>query len=161
MNLPPNMIATGFADEPSDDLTVTSVFVYGTLKRGQCRERCWPRRPETVQPATIAGRLHDLGPYPALLEGVDRILGELWKFDLDDMPETLRALDEVECYGTDDVDLYVRRIIACTTEDGATVRAFTYYLANPAQANGCPVVPPNAEGLCVWPLPKRRGMAAS
>src|SRR5438093_3247250 len=44
------------------------VFVYGTLKRGEERARCWPRSPERVVPATTQGRLYDLGTYPALVQ---------------------------------------------------------------------------------------------
>lgn len=45
---------------------ITDLFVYGTLKRGQCRETMWPRPPVSVRPAFIRGRLYDLGPYPAI-----------------------------------------------------------------------------------------------
>jgi gamma-glutamylcyclotransferase (GGCT)/AIG2-like uncharacterized protein YtfP len=75
------------------DRPVDCVFVYGTLKRGQVRERSWPRQPLAVEPAWTLGRLFDLGPYPGLLAGTDRVLGELWRFAAEDLPETLRVLD--------------------------------------------------------------------
>lgn len=132
---------------------IVAVFVYGTLKRGQVREHCWPRRPNSVEPATIRGRLVDLGPYPALLDGDSLVLGELWRFDPADMGETLRALDEVECFGVDDVDLYVRRVVDCDLLAGGGDRAFAYYLADPATADGHPAAPVDDAGRAYW-LPR-------
>jgi gamma-glutamylcyclotransferase (GGCT)/AIG2-like uncharacterized protein YtfP len=131
-----------------------AVFVYGTLKRGGERERCWPRRPLSVEPATVLARLYDLGPYPALLpaesQDQDVVLGELWSFAVADMEATLRALDDVECFGVDDVDLYVRRVVACTTLDGAVVGAHCYFLADPREAERSRRVRPDARGYCQW-----------
>lgn len=72
------------------------VFVYGTLKRGQCREDCWPVTPVYVESAWALGSLWDLGPYPALLRGHDRVKGELWSFELGDVPHVLAVLDQIE-----------------------------------------------------------------
>ena len=131
-----------------------AVFVYGTLKRGEERAGCWPRIPRSVVPATVVARLFDLGPYPALLPGEsndqDIVLGELWRFDPADLAETLRVLDEVECYGVDDVDLYERRIVTCSTLTGETVDAHCYFLADPQQAQRSRRMPPDARGWCEW-----------
>ncbi|MGV3486875.1 MAG: gamma-glutamylcyclotransferase family protein [Planctomycetaceae bacterium] len=85
---------------------ITDIFVYGTLKRGECRESMWPRRPLQIRPAYVRGQLYDIGPYPALLvdeqdgqsadEDLDWVAGELWSFERSDMDETLLALDEIE-----------------------------------------------------------------
>ena len=61
------------------------IFVYGTLKRGEVRETSWPRQPVSIEWGTLAGRLHDLGPYPALVEGEDKVLGELWQVEPADL----------------------------------------------------------------------------
>ncbi|MFO0904333.1 MAG: gamma-glutamylcyclotransferase family protein [Pirellulales bacterium] len=128
-----------------------AVFVYGTLKRGQEREGCWPRAPRAVLRAKTRGRLHDLGPYPALIPGDDWVAGEVWQLAPEDVAETLRVLDEVECFGVDDVDLYVRREVECwTAADGQPLRAFVYFLADETEARRSPRVPLNAEGLAEW-----------
>lgn len=44
---------------------ITSVFVYGTLQRGEVREHCWPHAPVSIEWGTIRGQLRDLGEYPA------------------------------------------------------------------------------------------------
>lgn len=85
--------------QPNAPARLEHVFVYGTLKRGQCRERCWPRTPVRIEPAWTLGSLRDLGPYPALLVGSDRVLGELWSFEPRDILDVLTVLDQIE--GTD------------------------------------------------------------
>lgn len=132
----------------------TAVFAYGTLKRGQERESCWPRRPVRVDAATVRARLFDLGPYPALLPAdgadADDVSGELWTFAAEDFPATLRALDEVECYGIDDVDLYERRVIDCRLPTGDLVAAYVYFLADVDEALRSPRVRPGADGTVEW-----------
>lgn len=83
-------------DDEGELQTLKHVFVYGTLKRGQCRERCWPAKPVVIHPAWTFGKLVDLGPYPALLPGTDRVLGELWSLKADDFGQVLKVLDQVE-----------------------------------------------------------------
>ena len=131
---------------------ILAVFVYGTLKRGQVREGCWPRQPLRVMPAETRGRLHDLGPYPALIPGPDRVKGELWFLAETDVAETLRVLDEVECYGIEDVDLYVRRVVECRTlDDDQWHSAYVYFLADESYARRHPAVSTRADGLAEWP----------
>jgi gamma-glutamylcyclotransferase (GGCT)/AIG2-like uncharacterized protein YtfP len=45
---------------------VISIFVYGTLKRGYANHDRFCRNAIDIQPATVWGRLYDLGAYPAL-----------------------------------------------------------------------------------------------
>jgi len=132
---------------PSENLPI---FVYGTLKRGEEREPMWPRPAIKVERATTQGRLFDLGPYPALTEGTDTIDGELWHIAVDDLDVTLAALDEIECFGNDDVDLYVRRIVRCQTESGAIQKAYTYFLAAPNELADRSSIPPGQDGKCRW-----------
>ena len=126
------------------------VFVYGTLKRGEERSNRWPHPPVKVERATTSGRLRDLGPYPALVEGAGIVLGELWHLRLADLPETLRVLDEIECFGTENVDLYVRRIVSCRNDQGELYRAYTYFFADPQAIENAPFVEPNEHGVIDW-----------
>jgi gamma-glutamylcyclotransferase (GGCT)/AIG2-like uncharacterized protein YtfP len=130
---------------------IAQVFVYGTLKRGQERERNWPRPPRRIEPAEIRGELYDLGPYPALLHGDDRVLGELWFLEPADLEATLRTLDEIECFGVEDVDLYVRETVECRTlADGLIHSAHVYFLADPGHARIHRRVRPGADGFVEW-----------
>jgi gamma-glutamylcyclotransferase (GGCT)/AIG2-like uncharacterized protein YtfP len=77
-------------------MTKPLVFVYGSLRRGQ---RAHPRlRPAAVclGPASIAGRLHDCGGYPAAQPSrrpAERLHGELYRLT---RPGVLAALDRYE-----------------------------------------------------------------
>jgi gamma-glutamylcyclotransferase (GGCT)/AIG2-like uncharacterized protein YtfP len=91
---------------------VTNVFVYGTLKRGQCREQMWPRAPLSIRPGYVRGWLFDLGPYPAMwcadcheVDGdtcddtpcpCDWVEGEIWSLAKEDMAITIDELDAIE-----------------------------------------------------------------
>jgi len=130
---------------------IAQVFVYGTLKRGQERERCWPRTPQRIEAAEIRGELYDLGPYPAVVHGADRVLGELWFLKPADVEATLRTLDEVECFGVEDVDLYVRETVECRTlADGLIQFAYVYFLADPEHARSHRRVPARDDGFVEW-----------
>ncbi len=130
--------------------SIHAVFVYGTLKRGELRGRCWPCKPLAIDWAIVEGELRDLGEYPGLIDGGDSILGELWIFDPEHIAPTLAALDEIECYGQDDVDLYIRRITTCRTLAGERVDAHSYWYANRDDLQRSPVVLADAEGFCHW-----------
>ena len=130
--------------------SISSIFVYGTLKRGECRAKCWPHSPTEVVPASTFGTLFDLGRYPALLEGDDRVLGELWSFAADDIPDTLRVLDKIECYGQQEVDLYVRRVITCSTSSDKLVNAYCYFLADETAVTSSQRIAPSPTGFCEW-----------
>jgi gamma-glutamylcyclotransferase (GGCT)/AIG2-like uncharacterized protein YtfP len=99
------------APEPASlNSMITHLFAYGTLKRGECRESMWPRKPQQIQTAYIRARLYDLGAYPAIRvdasegndldqsadEGLDWVEGEIWTFSPTDIPVTIATLDEIE-----------------------------------------------------------------
>ena len=126
------------------------IFVYGTLKRGEVRERCWPHKPVSVEWATLSGELRDLGAYPALVPGDDIVLGELWRIEPRDMAATLATLDEIEGFGQGEDDLYVRQVVRCLTLAAETRIAYTYFYANPAAIASRPVVLPDRDGYCQW-----------
>lgn len=135
-----------------------AIFVYGTLQRGQVRERCWPRPAQCIEPATVHGWLFDLGPYPALVippagESADTIAGELWRAAAHDLDVTLATLDRVEgCRGKRN-DLYRRVEIACTA-GGREVPAWTYEYARQIAANDPRRISPHPTGACRWPPPE-------
>ena len=126
-----------------------AIFVYGTLKQGEVRERCWPRPPVSVESATACGALYDLGSYPALVEGQDTVAGELWTLEPADMQATLAALDRVEGFAGQPDDWYRRVVIECQT-DTAVVRAWTYRFAQPDRLHDQQRIAPNNQGVCVW-----------
>jgi gamma-glutamylcyclotransferase (GGCT)/AIG2-like uncharacterized protein YtfP len=116
------------------------IFVYGTLKRGQCREKCWPLQPLQIRQAWTLGKLIDLGPYPALLEGNDRIHGELWSFKECDIAWVRQVLDKVEVTNQPGVpNEYDRVPVLVQLFDGGEVTAETYRLAS--QSSAFPMVP--------------------
>jgi gamma-glutamylcyclotransferase (GGCT)/AIG2-like uncharacterized protein YtfP len=127
----------------------TSVFVYGTLKRGKVREKCWPKKPVAIEEARVRGALYSLGSYPALTEGDDVIAGELWRFAAEDMAETLAKLDEVEGFAGRDDDEYRRIVISCETAAGA-VSAWTYWYARVSELRVERRVGPDDSGNCSW-----------
>ena len=133
------------------------VFVYGTLKSGQIRESMWPHSPIEILPMKTRGRLYDLGPYPAMTTGDDWVLGEVWRFDFDQMPATLETLDAIEGYQNAPSDLYRRVIVTCValhareaevSEESKTVEAYTFhYVQSLADSDRIAIV----DGLCRWP----------
>lgn len=128
---------------------VTSVFVYGTLQRGEERERCWPHSPRCVLTAEVTAALYDLGDYPAIVPGEDRVAGELWQLAIEHLPDTLRILDEIEWYGQGDDDLYFRQLTTCRTSSGETT-AYTYFLADTTKLRHTQRVLPGQDSICRW-----------
>jgi gamma-glutamylcyclotransferase (GGCT)/AIG2-like uncharacterized protein YtfP len=126
------------------------IFVYGTLKKGEILAGGWPHPPLLVEPAIARGNLYDLGPYPALVDGSDAVLGELWHIPPEHFSETVAALDRIEHFGVGEVDLYVRRIISVTLQDGTIRRAQAYFLADPTKVREHQRVVANHLGVCEW-----------
>lgn len=129
---------------------ILAIFVYGTLQRGEERERCWPFPPQRIDLAEIRAELYDLGAYPAIIAGRDRVVGECWKFAPPHLAGTLEVLDEIEGYGQGDVDLYIRRVVECRTVRGERVTAYTYFYAREDEARSYQRVIPSPDGFCRW-----------
>lgn len=110
---------------------ITAIFVYGTLKTGQCRERCWPLVPKSRCKAWTFGELYDTGPYPALIPGTDQVGGELWFYATEDTPDVFDVLDKIEDYSPQrpSGNLYDRRVVECHVENGDVVKAYAYHYA--------------------------------
>ena len=129
------------------------IFVYGTLQRGQLREHCWPHKPVSVTEAFVLACLYDLGEYPAITVGGDRVAGEVWTIRESDAPETLAMLDQIEGYSGRPEDLYERcSVTAKLLRTGQEVDVFTYFFARGELLEECRrVCPSSVDGLCRWP----------
>jgi gamma-glutamylcyclotransferase (GGCT)/AIG2-like uncharacterized protein YtfP len=119
---------------------IANFFVYGTLKRGECRESMWPRRPLEIRPAYVRAHLFDLGDYPAIRvdsilnadcvehasqtldDGLDWVRGEVWTFDRNDVLATLLTLDEIEV---------TNQVGHANLYDQILVRAYSEVLSEP------------------------------
>lgn len=107
----------------------TAFFVYGTLKRGQSNYPLIATAVQTAIPATIRGRLYDVGPFPALSEGDERVRGEVLLVDPAELSRLLVVLDRLEGYEPSDPagSMYLRRVVEAATDDGAMVAAYAYF----------------------------------
>ncbi len=119
-----------------DTQDINAFFVYGTLKRSFLRGGLWPRKPLRIVAASIQSDLFDLGPYPAATPGKHWLLGEIWEFNSEDMPQTIRELDLIEGYYKDrDDNEYVREIVTAEflgpASNTTLVQAYAYFLAQP------------------------------
>ena len=153
---------------------ISSVFVYGTLKRGQCRGVMWPFEPLRVSLVFTLGALYDRHDYPAMTSGTDCVVGEKWDFHSEQMQRVLEVLDAIE--GANQVgapDLY-RRVVVATWDlyepgaagnsgDAETSRkAYTYhYASDPADDGFTRILPGQSDqwsvGPCVqWPTMTRK-----
>lgn len=100
---------------------MTKIFVYGTLKRGNCRAGVL-RNQQFLGEATTAPsyRLFEVGSYPALVvddNGLS-VEGELWEVD----PECLTLLDEIEGVPT----LYQRMPVVIDDPPGVEAETYVY-----------------------------------
>lgn len=122
--LPAAPLAAAAGGRPPQPLPET-LFVYGTLKRGHCREALLGETRH--EPATIVGELVDLGAYPGLRAGSAPIHGELHR-PSEPMPSLLNRLDPVEDFeGWHAIDrsMYHRAIVRAETTAGSQL-AWTY-----------------------------------
>lgn len=110
----------------------------------------WPHAPLEVRQAAIRAALYDLGPYPALGEGDDFVVGELWFIAQEQMANTLVALDAIEGYCQTDCDLYVRREVDCVDDNGESRAAYTYFYADEEALARAARVFPGDDGQCKW-----------
>ncbi|TWT30103.1 gamma-glutamylcyclotransferase family protein [Blastopirellula retiformator] len=125
---------------------IAAMFAYGTLKRGEEREKLWPARPLTVVTAFTQGRLYELGEYPGLVRGEDRVQGELWIFKHRDIQRVLEVLDEVEDYPR----LYLREPFDCETFDGQAISATAYICAQTDPLTEEMRILPDEQGIVNW-----------
>ncbi len=105
------------------------LFLYGTLLPGLVRPpvAALVARLRPVGPASVPGRLYDLGPYPGLVpDPAARVRGELSA--LPDDAALLAALDEYEGYDPADpsASLYRRVETVAALDDGRAVACWVY-----------------------------------
>lgn len=113
-----------------DDSVTDHLFVYGTLRSeggapggvsGLLDERA-----EKVGTGEIVGRLYEAGPYPAAVPADgDRVRGEVYR--LEAPGRSLPVLDRYEGCAPDGEGLYRREEVEVEMDDGATLRAWTYF----------------------------------
>ena len=107
------------------------LFAYGTLQPGLvpvAMERVC-RRLRVVGPATMAGRLYDLGHYPgAIVGGEGLIYGQIVEVDCE---QTWQALDRYEgCPPEGEGEGLFRRVRAVATlADGEALECWVYVYA--------------------------------
>lgn len=132
----------------------SSFFVYGTLKRGQCREHVWPCEPLSVKTAWLRGELYSRVDYPALRSGEDRVQGEVWTFADHQLEQVLPVIDAIE--GTDGNrpdDLYHRFTVEAFELSGSTLgQVMTYRYVRDPLSDGFVRLSPESPGTYVaWP----------
>jgi gamma-glutamylcyclotransferase (GGCT)/AIG2-like uncharacterized protein YtfP len=110
------------------------LFLYGTLLPELARPALAAHvaRLTPLGPATVRGRLYDLGPYPGLiLDAIPAgpVAGELFALPAD--PAVLRALDEYEGYDPTGPAACLFRRVECeaTVPGGGTVPCWVYVYA--------------------------------
>ncbi|MGB7346063.1 MAG: gamma-glutamylcyclotransferase family protein [Pirellulaceae bacterium] len=130
-------------------------FVYGTLKRGLQYETVWPCRPRSVQIAWTRGTLFDRRDYPSMTRGTDRVLGEIWQFDAEQIQAVAAALDVLEdTNGNGPDDLYHRLTTeAFDLDDKSIGIAHVYHFVRDPLECGFTKIMPNANNFVAWPLP--------
>lgn len=134
--------AAGIGDDRDSDSpprtspVCSSLFVYGTLLRGESRAHLLrDLRPSSWLLAETRGEIVDCGDYPGLVTTNSdcRLLGELVVFDEEAIEAALDVLDEVEGYegfGRPG-NWFERRLIDVHVGDGRIREAWAYFLAKP------------------------------
>ena len=111
--------------EPSDSITSTHthlVFVYGTLRKGQCNHRYFLDRSTFLGMAKTKRRYALYGnwvPFLSRTGSVSRVTGEVYSID----DATLSRLDELEGHP----DAYKREQDEVVLEDGTELIAWIYF----------------------------------
>lgn len=127
---------------------ITAVFVYGTLKRGQCRESRWPVPPHAIHAAWTQGCLFDRSDYPAMTPGTQRVRGEVWQFTAEQMERVLEVLDEIEVVP----ELYVRAAVEVFDGDNQPLgTAWTYHYATDPTTDGFKKIEATGFDPVQWP----------
>ncbi|MGI9466027.1 MAG: gamma-glutamylcyclotransferase family protein [Rubripirellula sp.] len=162
-----------FGDCETEIGVISSVFVYGTLKRGQKRGEMWPFEPLRVSVVLTHGTLFDRHDYPAMTSGTDDVVGERWDFRPEQMQRVLEVLDAIEGANQPGVpDLY-RRVVVTTwnlceagtadhrVDAEAACKSYTYHYASDPVDDGFARILPDrsAQGgvrpRVQWPTPSQ------
>ena len=108
---------------------MTTLFTYGTLKRGfQNHHRIFGGYDIKITPAWTYGKLYDLGYFPALTDGNNKVFGELIEFD---NPAILKRVDYLEGFkGKNHPHNYYERREVVVFVGSDTVTAWVYFLSD-------------------------------
>jgi gamma-glutamylcyclotransferase (GGCT)/AIG2-like uncharacterized protein YtfP len=110
-------------------ITPSYIFVYGTLLPGLVPPVIADvvKTLRVVGPATVRGRLYDLGAYPGCVldDGAGALHGVLLEIA---NPAVLEELDAYECYAAHDAagSLFRRTVCDAITADGQVVSTWVY-----------------------------------
>lgn len=127
------LLAAARNEQPTS--AVDSLFVYGTLMRGECRFSAIRRhQPECILLAATFGRLLNTGSFPGMvISDHERAMvqGEFIRFDAARLAEALSDLDLIEGFdGFNETNpLFRRTLISCDVGDGRIRQAWTYVWA--------------------------------
>lgn len=101
-----------------------NIFVYGTLRRGECRNHVLDEAEVLPGDWRVSARMHTLGAFPALVLDEDSVaIGEVYQVAEENVSNTLQVLDGIE--GTA-FGLYKRVEVVAVNDDGEEVKCLTY-----------------------------------
>ncbi|NJC26388.1 gamma-glutamylcyclotransferase family protein [Neolewinella antarctica] len=110
-----------------------NLFVYGTLLSDvpSSMAKFLRRRATLLGPATVTGKLYDLGMYPGFkTSGSGEVYGELYELAAGSEKETITMLDAYEGVTGESEDEYRRVKIDCQLNGRKSVDAQTYVSKN-------------------------------
>lgn len=100
------------------------LFVYGTLMSTNRSNRAYLDDAEYLGKFTLDGyELYDLGSYPGIVEGNDKVKGELYAVSID-------KLDDIDRYEGEGF-LYTRKMVQILGEGNEKLNAYTYVYNKP------------------------------
>jgi gamma-glutamylcyclotransferase (GGCT)/AIG2-like uncharacterized protein YtfP len=89
---------------------IDTVFVYGTLKKSQCREQSMNEISLGSKDENITAKMYNIGKFPAITLEKEEVLGEIHKVKKEQ--ESIESLDQIEGFvGYDKSSLYNRILI--------------------------------------------------
>lgn len=94
------------------------IFVYGTLRKGECRNYLLEDSQFIGYARAKGFLLYNIGAFPGMVEGGGEVVGEVYEIH----ESLLEKLDLVE--GAP--DLFRRELIEVTLENGQTISAYAY-----------------------------------
>jgi len=124
-----------------------AVFVYGTLRRGDCRNGALEGYECLSREAHLQGfHMKHLGGFPAIVPDPDqKVLGEIYRID----KECLAQLDRIEGHPhfyrrtkvlVFDVGVTQREIKGETKKVHKGFHCWTYVFADPSRITDCPII---------------------
>lgn len=95
------------------------LFVYGSLMNGQSNHDYYLTESNFIGNATLDGyEIYDLGFYPGIIEGSEKVYGEV--YDINEL--TLKSIDRLEGEGS----LYIRKLVKVLLDNGNFIDAWCY-----------------------------------